>query len=100
MSIEAGAFWLLVWLFCAFGAAWIAESKGYSFGVWAGLGFLFGPFAVLVIGLVERADRNVSLLREREKIEEKRAKHLAASKAAAPNAPPSKDDGSKVYEIP
>lgn len=46
--------WVVVWLVCGIIAASIAQSKGYSGCLWAIIGFLLGPLAVVCIGLMGR----------------------------------------------
>lgn len=97
MAAVDGLLGLIIWAFCAFGAAWVAETKGYSAFAWLLLGMIGGPFAVLVVGLAERKGRNVA---DREAaLRARRSKDLAAS-LANPVPPNPEDDGDKVYEIP
>lgn len=82
-----------IWFFCAFGAGFVAESKGYGFTLWCVLGIVAGPFAVLVVGFMAAAEQNVEMRQQRERAEAAAAKKLAG-------AGPSKGEEPKVYEIP
>jgi len=44
--------WFLIWMLCAIFSAVIASSKRRSSGGWFVLGFLFGPFALISVGLM------------------------------------------------
>ena len=44
--------WFLIWALCAIFSAAIASSKHRSSGGWFVLGFLFGPFALISVGLM------------------------------------------------
>lgn len=46
--------WFLIWILCGIFAASIAQSKGYSGCLWAIIGFMFGPLALLGIGFMEK----------------------------------------------
>jgi hypothetical protein len=46
--------WFLIWVACGLFAASIASSKGYSGCLWAIIGFLLGPLALLGIGFMEK----------------------------------------------
>lgn len=47
-------FLLLFWVACGLFAASIAQTKGYSGCLWAIIGFMFGPLALLGIGFMEK----------------------------------------------
>lgn len=44
--------WFLIWVCCAIGASAIANEKNRSWVDWLIIGFLLGPFAVLIIGFM------------------------------------------------
>ncbi len=46
--------WFIIWVACGLFAASIAQTKGYSGCLWAIIGFLFGPLALLGIGFMEK----------------------------------------------
>lgn len=50
--------YLIFWGLCGAVCLAIAPIKGRSGAVWAGLGFLFGPLAVLAVLLMPKADEN------------------------------------------
>lgn len=80
---------LAVWGFCAFGAAWVADTKGYSYTGWLLLGVLFGPFAVLVVGLAASKPDNVADRREAEaRAEYVRKRDAAEAKGTKPSQGP------------
>jgi cytochrome c-type biogenesis protein CcmH/NrfG len=47
-------FIIVIWLGCAFGCYWIAQSKGRSAGVAAVMGLLFGIFALVVYAVMPK----------------------------------------------
>lgn len=87
MAPVDGIFWLCVWMFCAFGAGWVADTKGYSFVAWLLVGMLGGPFAVLVVGLAEPKERSA-------------VERGSVVKVKPPETPKPPAEESKVYEIP
>ncbi len=48
--------WVVFWLVCGVFAASIAQTKGYSGCLWLIIGFLFGPLAILGIGLMAKKE--------------------------------------------
>jgi len=56
----------VLWIFCAFACGWLAGQKGHSVPSWFLLGCLFGPLAVLVVGLSPK--RDVSVRTEKEAV--------------------------------
>lgn len=48
---------IIIWLICGIGAAMIASSKGRDSCGWFFIGFLLGPFALLIVGFMEPASK-------------------------------------------
>lgn len=51
---------LIFWLACAGFALAVARSRGRSGCLWAALGFLFGPLALLAVGFMPAVDAPVT----------------------------------------
>lgn len=47
---------IMIWLVCGIFAASIAQTKGYSGCLWAIIGFMFGPLAMIGVGLMEKKE--------------------------------------------
>ena len=47
--------YLIAWLIFPFAAASLAKGKKRNMYLWAGLGLLLGPFAILIVALIKPA---------------------------------------------
>ena len=56
--------YIILWIVCGIGSAAIASSKGRSTFGWLVLGLLFGPIAVLIVGLMAKPAPDVETLRK------------------------------------
>ena len=45
---------IVIWIVCGIFAASIAQTKGYSGCLWAIIGFMFGPLAMIGVGMMEK----------------------------------------------
>jgi hypothetical protein len=58
----------IVWLICGIGAAMVASSKGRDSCGWFFIGFLIGPFALLIVGFMAPASKNSTDLAPDEEV--------------------------------
>jgi hypothetical protein len=56
MTATTIAVWVLVWVVCGLGSAWLADRKGMKASNWLWAGLLLGPLGLIITSRVEDED--------------------------------------------